>query len=232
MRLYCASLGILVCALVGLALAGCSGPSVPERERVAPEEGLLERTTPEAVLWNLRLIYAEKDHQVETADDVQHWGEKYRELFHSDFKFYFIPEDAPPYLGQDWWGTDDEVAAFEGLLAAVVSGAVSEVRLMWTVNPALPDVRVDGSGQPLHPGWMWVHVSSLLLDIVQSENIYRVYASGDFYFAADPGDSTLWVVTEWFDREPGGWSGRHDTAGTELTAVVLTTWGRLKGLFR
>ena len=225
---------LLVAVMLGLMVAGCSSPSMPDRERQAVGDGLLQRTSPESVLWNLRMIYGEKDDLVNTIEDAHYWAERYRELFHPDFKFYFLPGDAPPAFSEGWWDIDEEVAAFESLLVAVAMGDVEDIRLAWTVNPAVDDNRVDQYGQPLHPGWRWIHVTSVLLEIMETEEQgWRVSNScADFYFGEDPADATLWVVTEWWDREP--WSSVHpaDVAYGMTSTGPTTTWGRLKGLFR
>ncbi|UCF78246.1 MAG: hypothetical protein JSW03_09090 [Candidatus Eiseniibacteriota bacterium] len=188
-----------------LLLAGCWNPFKPPKEPNGNGGNgggeILERTSPENVLNNLRVIYSEKDAVVNTADDAHYWAEKYRELFDPEFKFYFIPKDAPPDLPEPWWGRDGdpgEVVSFEALLNQIASGEIQGIELSWHVNPAVPDNRVE------HPDWMWIHVGSVLLDVMKADgDILRVSnGEADFYFGADPADSTLWVVTEWWDRQP------------------------------
>ena len=195
--------------VVLLFLAGCWNPFKPDEKDPGNGNGggeLLERTRPENVLNNLLVIYSQKDQIVLSADDAHYWAEEYRLLLDPEFKFYFVPGDEPPDLPQTWWGRDGdplgEVLAFERLLNAVVSGGVDDITLSWTVNLAVDDNRVDEYGQPLHPDWKWIHVTSVLLDVIEGSGSGWKVPSGhaDFYFGADPADSTLWVVTEWWDK--------------------------------
>lgn len=198
--------------VVLLFLAGCWNPFKPDEKDPGNGNGngggeLLERTSPENVLNNLLVIYSEQDQIVLSADDAHYWAEEYRELFDPEFKFYFVPEDKPPELPDFWWGRDGdplgEVLAFERLLNAVVSGELEDITLSWTVNLAVDDNRVDpDTGEPLHPGWKWIHVRSVLLEVTNGLGSGWKVPNGraNFYFGADPADSTLWVVTEWEDK--------------------------------
>ncbi len=241
--------------LIGLTLvavlAGCSGSTVPERRRAGAGSGLLERTCPENVLHNLRILYGSIDDAVRDSADAHYWAERYRELIHPDtsvFKFYFVPDDIPPYCPEGWWGVNDEVASFENLLTASASGYITDILLDWTLNPSEVDNRTDpDTGEFLHPEWRWVHVSSILLDVAFPNGLIKRVSGGlaEFYFSPDPAASTLWVLTEWIDggvayigaSAPGpafryvlNSSGTLDVSAE--VAVEPTTWGRIKGLFR
>ncbi|KPJ61195.1 MAG: hypothetical protein AMJ46_02480 [Latescibacteria bacterium DG_63] len=192
-----------------LSLAGCWNPFKPDENGNGNGNGggeILERTSPENVLNNLKVIYSEKDEIVNTADDAHYWAEKYRELFDltpAVFKFYFVFQETPPNFPEGYWFVEDEVLSFEGLLNSVASEDIVQIDLEFTIVAAVKDNRVDEYGQPLHPGWKWIHVPSVLLDVDFSDgNIMRVAgASADFYFGPDPSNPDLWVITEWFDRE-------------------------------
>jgi len=228
---------LVLMLVLGLLLAGCWNPfssdSDDDKDKDRePPPFLLPRTSPENVLYDLRSIYAGADALVATDEDAVHWAEMYRTLFHPDsFKFYFIPYDQPPSFPEGWWGPDDEVATFENMLKLKVSGVIDDIRLTWTVNPSEPDNRVSPIAPPqlLHPGWRHVFVTGILLDVVEGQTTHRVpNGTADFYFAPDPADSTLWVVTEWYDRPPIGGS----PVGYLNVAPESSTWGRLKALYR
>ncbi|KPJ60114.1 MAG: hypothetical protein AMJ46_08390 [Latescibacteria bacterium DG_63] len=247
MRHCAASYGFLAVLVLGIMLAGCSSPTTPRREPQGAEYGLLERTSPENVLTNLRIIYGDVDSLVVKAEDAHYWAERYEELFHPDssvFKFHFVIGEEPPGTPDPWWGIRDEVASFDNLLSAVASGLVEDVRLDWFLHPCEPDDRVDpDSGELLHPDWEWIRVSSILLDVDFGDMIYRVTNGlADFYLSSDPADSTLWVVAEWFDKGVLYCEDRtsksafgnviNGTNARDLSATgEPTTWGRIKGLF-
>jgi len=190
------------------------------------------------------------DNGVTTPEDAHDLAAKYRTLFHPDFKFYFMPGEQPPeFLDQTWWGRDSsstglmgEVPAFDTLMAYEAAGFVSDVRISWAPGAPEPDHRSDGSPEILHPGWMWVHVNSILLEVQTNTTLYMVpNCQADFYFAADPADTTLWVITEWWDLEspysPRRSSGSVSTVpgssrSPSASASPPPTWGQIKTLFR
>ncbi|MFH0777476.1 MAG: hypothetical protein V2A71_02480 [Candidatus Eisenbacteria bacterium] len=221
------ALVVLVCAIFacGLLAAGCWNPFNPSTKDGAggTVEELKERTSPENVLHNFRVIYGSKDNAVLTPEDGHSVAEEYRELFSPDsFRFWFIPADLPEDLKLiGWWGTNDEVASLDSMLTGKALGAVTDIQLTWNVPPAVPDDRVGTSH------WMHIEVRQILLDVVQGANTLRV-ASGtaDFYFSRDPRNSNLWVIIEWIDRQPPSGSPRAMPAADENNS-----WGKIKGLF-
>ncbi|MCX5801379.1 MAG: hypothetical protein NTX17_08340 [Candidatus Eisenbacteria bacterium] len=189
-----------------LLLAGCWNPFKPPEE---PDPGnpppveLLPRTTPQNVLYNLRVIYGTKDNSVNTPDDAHSLALTYREILYPGFKFHFLAADKPPELPEDWWGRNDEVASFDSLVTKRALGIVNEIQLSWSPGVAQEDNRLDEYGALLHPGWMRIDVTSILLDVVQGETTYRVSnGTANLWFAPDPADTTLWVISEWQDWQP------------------------------
>jgi hypothetical protein len=222
---------LALAVLPGLFVSGCSNPSSPG-DKHQPPPFTLPRTSPENVLYNFRSIYAGADASVKTEADTLQWGEMYQSLFHPDtFAFYFVPGDQPPGWPNAWWGLLDEVGSFRALLRHKAWGTIDDIQLSWTVNASEPDSRT-GIGDPpplLHPTWRRVYVTAILLDVVAGVNIYRVSnGTADFYFAPDPADSTLWVITEWYDHQPVGGA---PPSRASLTRATSTTWGAIKGLF-
>jgi hypothetical protein len=215
-------------------VAGCWNPFGPGDKKHKDDNTpplMPARTSPENVLFNLRVIYGDKDNIVDTAEDAHTLAQSYRTLFHPDtFTFYFVTGDQPPGFPNPWWFLNDEVAGFDSLLTKRAAGIVDDVKLSWTVNPSEPDNRT-GPQPPelLHPTWRHIYVTGILLDVVMGDNTWRV-ANGttDFYFAPDPADSTLWVITEWYDHQPLG----SPPGPVSLTAPNTETWGAIKGLFR
>ncbi len=226
------ALGTLVFALVlGCLVAGCDDFKLIEPPPDPPPPPfLLPRRTPENVLYDLRVIYDGADSFVKTEADTLQWGKMYQSLFCPDtFKFYFIPGDQPPAFAAGWWGLTEEVRSFESLLRHKAQGTVDDIKLTWTVNPSEPDIRV-GMGGLLHPTWRHIYVTGILLDVVMGQNTFRVpNATADFYFAPDPADSTLWVITEWYDRQPA--SGGSSPPSRVTVAPEGSSWGRIKALY-
>ena len=221
-----------------LILAGCSESTKPKPHGCDGSNCLLPRTSSAAVLQDLRVIYSVMDNNVTTPADAHALAAKYRELFHPDFKFYFLPEDTPPDHLEGWWGRDNEAAAFDSLVTKRARGIVDEIQLSWSVGTAVPDDRVTDppppeSPQLLHPDWMHTHVTSILLDIIEGDMTYRLSnAVADFYFAPDPADSTLWLITEWYDRQtPGSLPSQSRGSFSVSPAPVGGGWGRFKYLF-
>jgi hypothetical protein len=177
-------------------MAGCwpfDPPTKPGKEQPTPE--LLDRTSPQNVLYNFRVIYGDKDNIVNTNEDAHTWAESYRTLFHPDsFKFHFLPGDFNAQLWPEgWWGTNDEVASLEGMLRRKAAGEITDIQLSWTVNA--------------------------------SERVPS--GTADFYFSPDPADSSLWVITEWQDIQPGGTTSFQSAEPPENYA----NWGRIKTLY-
>jgi hypothetical protein len=224
-------LALVAASIVVLVLSGCLDKSTKPKLQSC-QDCLLARTSPANVLNNLRVIYSVMDNNLNTPEDAHTLALKYRDLFDPQFKFYFLPADAPPDYAEGWWGRDDEVAGFDTLMTKRALGIVNEVRLSWSPGAAVPDNR--NSGPPdfvlLHPNWKWIHVTSILLDVVVGENTLRV-ANGlaDFYFGPDPADSTLWVITEWRDMQLASSPSRSRSFAS---APEGSSWGKIKGLFR
>jgi len=206
---------ILLAFILLLSLSGCWNPFKPGEDPTEPptppQDQLLERTTPQNVLHNLKVIYADMDNNVNSPEDGHALAEKYRELFHPDFKFFFVDGQQPPeFMDQNWWGRDGtgtvtgEVPAFDTLMTKRVLGIVNEIKLSWTPGPAETDNRTDPDGAPLHPGWMHIHVNSVLLEVPAGSTLYIVQnGQADFYFAPDPNDpAKLWTISEWWDKQP------------------------------
>jgi hypothetical protein len=233
-------LALVVASIMGVVLSGCFDKSTKPKPRDC-QDCLLARTSPANVLNNLRVIYSVMDNNLNTIflpENVHTLVLKYRDLFDPQFKFYFVSGDAPPSFPQGWWGRDDEVAGFDTLMTKRALGIVTEIELSWSPGTAVPDSRLapDPPYLPLHPDWMWIHVSSVLLDVVEGDHTYRV-ANGlaDFYLGPDPADSTLWVITEWKDRQPGyslNWSRSRSRVPMPYETSSWTSWGKIKGLFR
>jgi len=189
------------------------------------------------------------DNDVNTANDAHALASMYRTLFHPDFRFYFVDGQQPPeFADANWWGRDSsgvglmgEVPAFDTLMTYKAAGFVSDVRISWTPGSAVPDNRM-GDGGLLHPGWKWIHVNSILLEVQANTTLYMVpNCEADFYFAADPADTTLWVITEWWDLgssySPPRSSRSFFTAPGSSTspsasAVPPFTWGQIKIMYR
>ena len=196
---------LLVSLFLVLSLAGCWNPFKPHTGNGdgTPTEELLPRSTPQNVLNNLRVIYGVMDNSVNTPEDAHNLALKYRDLFDPQFRFYFIYGEEPAIAPEGWWGKNDEVAGFDTLMTKRALGIVTEVQLSsWSPGAAVPDNRADPDPPYplLHPDWLWIHVTSVLLDVVQGPNVLRVQNGlADFYFAPDATDSTKWVITEWRD---------------------------------
>jgi hypothetical protein len=232
-------LALVVASIMGVVLSGCFDKSTKPKPRDC-QDCLLARTSPANVLNNLRVIYGVMDNNLNTLflpEDAHNLALKYRDLFDPQFRFYFLPADVPPGLPENWWGKNDEVAGFDTLMTKRALGMVNEIRLSWSPGAAVPDNRVGGDPPVLlHPGWMWVHVNSVLLDVVEGNHTYRV-ANGlaEFYFAPDPADSTQWVITEWRDVQPAyslNWSRSRSRVPMPYETSSWTSWGKIKGLFR
>jgi hypothetical protein len=113
-------LALSISLLLLVFLAGCSDSVSPDTRDSVSVQRLLSRTSPENVLFNLRLIYGDKDGLVTTAEEAQYWAEEYRKLFHPDFKFFFVPGDAPTdSFPEGYWGVENEVSSFEHMLLAI-----------------------------------------------------------------------------------------------------------------
>jgi hypothetical protein len=195
---------LLVSLFFLLFLAGCWNPFKPDTGPGdgTPTEELLPRSTPQNVLHNLRVIYGGMDNNLNTPEDAHTLALKYRDLFDLQFKFYFVQGQEPAIAPEGWWGTNDEVDGFDTLMTKRALGIVNEIQLTWSPGAAVPDNRVSETPPygPLHPGWLWIHVTSVLLDVVQGPNVLRVSNGlAEFYFAPDPADTTKWVITEWRD---------------------------------
>ena len=221
-------------------MAGCwpfDPPSKPGKEPPPPE--LLDRTTPENVLFNLRVIYGDKDNIVNTAEDAHMWAESYRALFHPDsFTFYFIGGDQPPDFPNPWWGVNDEVTGFDTLLTKRALGLVDDITLSWTVNSSEPDNRADEhTGILIHPTWRHIYVVGILLDVIEGTTTWRVpNGTADFYFAPDPANPSLWVITEWYDHQPLGSPRGSSIAGSGSVMPAAaepanSSWSRIKSLY-
>ena len=221
-------IALLTASLFLCLMAGCWPFDPPTDPGEDPPTGeLLPRTSPENVLNNLRVIYGEKDNIVNTLEDAHTWAEAYRTLFHPDsFKFYFLPEDYnPTEYPEGWWGANEEVWSFENqLLKAKADGVVQDITLSWTVNASEPDNRLE------HPTWRHIYVIGILLHVYEGEIDHKVgNGTADYYFAPDPVDPALWVITEWFDRQPVGGSPPSRVSSAQGSS---TTWGHIKGLYR
>jgi len=216
---------------LGCLVAGCSNSTKPgDKKTESPLT--LPRTSPENVLYNLRVVYDTADVYVKTEADTLTWKNKYQELFHPDtFAFYFVPGDQPPGWPNNSWGLIDEVRSFKNMLRQEALGGTDDIELNWVVNPAGPDTRVnpEAPDQLLHPTWRHIYVTAILLDVVQGNNTWRVAnGTADFYFAPDPADSTLWVITEWQDHAPG-FGSPPDARSAAAPSTI--TWGAIKGLY-
>jgi len=202
-RIFC-FFSLLVSLFLVLFLAGCWNPFKPDTGPGdgPPVEELRPRDNPQNVLHNLRVIYGGMDNSVNTPEDAHNLALKYRDLFDPQFRFYFINGEEPATWPEGWWGKNDEVAGFDTLMTKRALGIVTEIQLSWSPGAAVPDNRANPNPPPalLHPGWLWIHVNSVLLDVVQGPNVLRVPRGlAEFYFGPDPADSTQWVITEWRD---------------------------------
>ena len=191
------------------------------------------------VLNNLRIIYSVADDTVNTPEDAHALALKYRELFHPDFKFYFIPQDQLPDFPEGWWGRNDEAISLDSLLTKRARGTINEIRLSWNPGAAVPDNRTTNPPPPevpvlLHPDWMHISVNLILLDVIQGQTTYRVSnGTAEFYFASDPQDTTLWVITEWYDDLSSGVSPNGVRSRSSASNLgIPNSWGTIKALFR
>jgi len=229
-------LALVAASITGVVLLGCSDKSTKPKPRDC-QDCLLARTSPANVLHNLRVIYGVMDNNLNTIflpEDVHTLVLKYRDLFDPQFRFYFIDGEAPAIAPEGWWGRDDEVAGFDTLMTKRALGIVTEISLSWSPGTAVPDNRVDLGPPPvpLHPDWMCIHVNSILLDVVMGQNRLRVpNGVAEFYFAPDPADTTLWVITEWKDVQPP-FSPDGSRSRSIVSAPEGSSWGKIKGLFR
>jgi hypothetical protein len=201
------ALPIVFLCLLFLAGAGCWNPFAPTKDDdgggVIVKE-LLQRTSPENVLFNLRLIYGDKDNLINSAEDAHYWAEEYRKLLHPDFIFFFVDGDQPDPNADPWWSKDDEGISFENMLLAIAGqgygelGVLDEVQLTWTYGPSVPSDLLD------HPDWRKIDVFGILLDVIPTDPtinpVHVPSGTAIFYFAPDPADTTLWVIAEWQDR--------------------------------
>ena len=200
---------LLSALVVVLLFAGCWNPFKPDvkdKPGPAPEE-LLARTTPQNVLHNLRVLYSVKDNYLTAPEEAHSLALQYREIFHPDFKFYFRPADILPNFPEGWWGRNDEAISLDSLLTKRARGTINEIQLGWNPGAAVPDNRMTSPPPPevpvfLHPDWMHISVNLVLLDVVEGEITHRVpNGTAEFYFAPDPQDTTMWVITEWWDQQ-------------------------------
>jgi len=224
---------LVAASIMGVVLSGCSDKSTKPKPRNC-QDCLHARTNPANVLNDLRVIYGVMDNNLNTPEQAHNLALKYRDLFDPQFRFYFIDGEAPAIAPEGWWGKNDEVAGFDTLMTKRALGIVTEIRLSWSPGAAVPDNRVDPGPPPVlrHPDWMWVHVNSILLDVVEGQNTLRVPDGlADFYFAPDPEDSTLWVITEWQDVLPS-FSPDGSRTRSSVLAPERSSWGKIKGLFR
>jgi len=224
---------LVAASITGVVLLGCSDKSTKPKPRDC-QDCLLARTSPANVLHNLRVIYSVMDNNLNTPEQAHNLALKYRDLFDPQFKFYFIDGEAPAIAPEGWWGKNDEVAGFDTLMTKRALGILTEIKLSWSPGAAVPDNRVDPGSPPalLHPDWVWVHVTSILLDVVAGQNTLRVSNGlASFYFAPHPADSTLWVITEWREMQPAP-SPDGSRSRSSISAPEGSTWGKIKGLFR
>ena len=201
---------LLSALVLVLLLAGCWNPFKPpiiDNPGNGPTDEILPRTTPQNVLNNLRVYYSVKDNYLTSPEEAHSLAREYwKTLLHPDFRFYFLAGYVPPDLPENWWARDEESRSLDSLLTMRALGVVNEIQLSWNPGPAQPDNRMTSPPPPevpvpLHPGWMHIHVNLVLLDVTEGENIHRVNNGvADFYFAPDPADTTLWVISEWEDR--------------------------------
>jgi len=224
---------LVAASTIGVVLLGCSDKSTKPKPRDC-QDCLHARTNPANVLNNLRVMYGVMDNNLNTPEQAHALAAQYRSLFHPDFKFYFLSGDAPPSFPEGWWGRDDEVAGFDTLMTKRALGIVTEIRLSWSPGATVPDNRANPNPPPelLHPGWLCIHVNSILLDIVEGQNTLRVQDGlADFYFGPDPADSTLWVITEWREMQSAP-SPDVSRTRSSVSAPEHSSWGKIKGLFR
>jgi len=183
-----------------LLLSGCWNPFKPDTKDKpgdGPKEEILPRTTPQNVLNNLKVYYSVKDNTLTSAAEAQAIVQEYRTILDPNFKFYFLSADVPPNYPLGWWGKEPEAISLDSLLTRRALGNVNDIQLSWNPGPAEPDNRV---GAP--PRGMHIKVNLILLDVIQGDVTYRVNNGvADFYFAPDPTDTTLYVITEWYDRQ-------------------------------
>jgi hypothetical protein len=232
-------IALLTASFLACLMAGCwpFDPTTKPKPEPPPPE-LLARTTPENVLFNLRVIYGDKDNITNTAENAHAWAESYRTLFRPDtFTFWFVAGDQPPDFPDPWWGVNYEVTGFDSLLTKRAVGIVDDITLSWTVNASEPDNRI---GPPpdyalLHPTWRHIYVTGILLDVVQGTTTWRVpNGTADFYFAPDPANSSLWVITEWYDHQPLGSPpsrGITESIMPTTSAPEFSHWGQIKALY-
>ena len=197
---------LLSALVLVLLLAGCWNPFKPpisDNPGPGPTDEILPRTTPQNVLNNLRVYYSVKDNYLTSPEEAHSLARQYLEMLHPDFKFYFLAGWVPPDLPENWWARDEESRSLDSLLTKRAQGIVNEIQLSWNLGPAQPDNRwtEPPNSVLLHPGWMHISANLVLLDVVVGEEIHRVNNGlADFYFAPDPADTTLWVISEWEDR--------------------------------
>ncbi len=203
-------IALLTASLFLCLMPGCWPFDPPTGPGTKPPIPVLpSRTSPGNVLFNLKAIYADMDNIVNTNEDAHTWAEAYRTLFHAapdSFTFFFNPGDEPPGWPNTWWGLNDEVFSFEMLLKQRPAGVVDDITLSWNVGASEPDPRFNPDTQELlHPTWRHIYVTGILLDVRAGENTYHVpNGTADFYFAPDPANPELWVITEWHDHQPPG----------------------------
>jgi len=230
------SLGFLIAAgflAVTAFLGGCSDPTRPKPPQSC-STCLVPRTSPANVLQNLRVYYSIKDNSITAPDQAHQIAEEYRTLLHPDFKFYFLPNDVPPYYPQGWWGREPEVFSLDSLLTRKALGSLTDIKLSWNPGPDEPDNRMGAPPKSRH-----IKVNLILLDVIQGDVTYRVNNGvADFYFVPDPTDTTLYVITEWYDRQSTNAPIVNYHGNTALmigaptpSTQASTTWGRIKGLY-
>jgi len=212
----------VVAALLALGSGslGCKETIAPPPPPPPPPRGInyQPQTSPEAVVWNLRVAYLRRD------------IEGYGKLLAPEFRFYFQDADAPWDLGRDFW-IHDEDSTHTAILFRTPK--INNISVDLTYEDAVPATE---AGMPA--GSVKIHATARL--DVDDVNGTTYVVDGDFEdFYLRKGslqytqeDTTRWYLFEWRDiRNPGG-SSAATAAGVEPTAAKRATWGGLKQLYR
>jgi hypothetical protein len=169
---------------IGVLAAGC------EDETTQPEDDSLvlpERSTPEALISSIELIYNDRTHGA----DERLAG--YASLFDSSFTFYFQPNDIgdPPQS----WGLEEELAAHANMFAAQSAGGIYSIELRVTHNPGI-DLSPPQVGRE---GWKEIFVTNVYLRLMFNQEDGLEINGGQTEFLFPPAAEGRFRIAEWTD---------------------------------
>jgi hypothetical protein len=184
---------LLAVGLVVIAgLSGCSEKYIPPPPP-PPPDSFLSRTSPENLLWNLRVAYEQRNF------------EEYVLLLSQDFTFIFLPEHAgnDSLDIPDSWGLEQEWDSHRNFFRAP---DVEDIKLDWTPGPRLPPDRANADTK--------IIVEDAFLEVdqrLENGDILHIQVRGDAWFHFRKSDvttaegDTIWEIVWWEDKAGWGW---------------------------